>query len=156
MALDAWTSELKRMTDLFNSLSDEDLIREVAPGRNRGMYLLGHMASVHDGLMVLLRFEPAMMFPELQPIFHHTPDRAVADADLPSIATLREQYKTVNDRLMQHFSATTPDEWFSRHNNLSEEDFAKEPHRNRLNVVLSRTSHMAYHRGQVVFLTKKV
>ena len=46
-------------------------------------------------------------------------------------------------------------EWFTRHANISEADFPKEPHRNRLNVLLSRTSHLAYHRGQLVLLANK-
>jgi hypothetical protein len=35
---------------------------------------------------------------------------------------------------------------------VSPEDFAKEPHRNRLNVLISRTNHMANHIGQLLLL----
>ena len=33
---------------------------------------------------------------------------------------------------------------------LSAEDFAKEPHRNKISVLLSRNSHLAFHHGQMV------
>jgi hypothetical protein len=33
---------------------------------------------------------------------------------------------------------------------VSEEDFAKDPTRNRLAVVLSRTVHVSFHTGQAV------
>ena len=32
------------------------------------------------------------------------------------------------------------------------EDFIKEPHRNKLNVLLTRTTHLAYHAGQLALL----
>jgi hypothetical protein len=35
---------------------------------------------------------------------------------------------------------------------VSEEDFAKEPHRNRFTLLLSRTGHLAFHLGQVVLV----
>jgi hypothetical protein len=32
---------------------------------------------------------------------------------------------------------------------ISEQDFAKEPMRNKLNVLINRTNHLAYHYGQL-------
>jgi hypothetical protein len=49
-------------------------------------------------------------------------------------------------------NALTPDEWFQKHTAVTSEDFAKEPHRNRLNIVVTRTSHLSYHLGQLVLL----
>ena len=76
-------------------------------------------------------------------------------AELPSLADLRAQWKEVNDTLLGHMKSLPAEEWFTRHANISEGDFPKEPHRNRLNVLLSRTSHLAYHRGQLVLLANK-
>jgi hypothetical protein len=39
----------------------------------------------------------------------------------------------------------TPEDWLEKHTVVSDEDFAKDPSRNRLAVVLSRTNHMSYH-----------
>jgi hypothetical protein len=47
------------------------------------------------------------------------------------------------------------DEWFTRHNNVSAADFANEPHRNKLNIIINRTNHTSYHLGQLVYLAKK-
>ena len=152
MAVDAWNSELKATNALLDKLSDEQLMREIAPGRNRGIYLLGHLTAVHDQVLPLLRFQETI-FPELYGPFHDEPDRAVAD--LPSISQLRAQWKEVNDTLMAHMNKLPPGEWFTRHANISEADFPKEPHRNRLNVLISRTNHLAYHRGQLVLLVQK-
>jgi hypothetical protein len=35
---------------------------------------------------------------------------------------------------------------------MTEEDFEKEPGRNKLSVLINRTNHMAYHLGQLVLL----
>ncbi len=45
MVLDAWHTHIKRTDDLFNSLTDEQLMQEIAPGKNRGVYLLGTPGS---------------------------------------------------------------------------------------------------------------
>ncbi len=37
---------------------------------------------------------------------------------------------------------------------VTAEDFAREPHRNKLNIVLNRTGHVSYHLGQLVLLKK--
>jgi hypothetical protein len=92
-------------------------------------------------------------YPKYYSVFVQSPDSAVAD--LPSIAELRTQWTATNEKLSAHFASLTPDEWFTRHASVNAEDFAKEPHRNRLNVLLSRTNHLSYHRGQLVLLAAK-
>jgi hypothetical protein len=44
------------------------------------------------------------------------------------------------------------DEWFQKHTAVSDEDFVKEPHRNRLTAVMGRSGHLAYHVGQLALL----
>ncbi len=152
MALEGWQAQLNGFNTLLGELSDNQLMEEVAPGRNRGVYLLGHLTAVHDLMLPLLRFEKAL-YPELKPIFLDTPDKS--GKELPPISLLRKQWKEVNEKLMNHFNTLQPGEWFTRHASVSEEDFNKEPHRNRLNVILSRTNHLSNHRGQFVFLIKR-
>ncbi|MES2512929.1 MAG: DinB family protein, partial [Bacteroidota bacterium] len=84
--LDAWNSRLDSANKLFNALTDEHLQKEVAPGRNRGSYLLGHLAVVHDKMLPLLNFEPAL-YPDLEEAFLTKPDRAISN--VPSIQELR-------------------------------------------------------------------
>ena len=90
MALDAWTNELKYTNALLEKLTDDRLMQAVSPGRNRGIYLLGHLTAVHDQILPLLRFQETM-YPELYGPFHDEPDGAVAD--LPPISQLRAQWK---------------------------------------------------------------
>lgn len=71
---------------------------------------------------------------------------------MPSITELKEKLHAVNTKLSSHFQTIPVEEWFTRHTSVSAEDFAKEPHRNKLNVVINRTNHMANHIGQMLLL----
>jgi len=46
----------------------------------------------------------------------------------------------------------TSEDWLSRHTSVSEEDFAADPLRNKLNVLIGRTNHESYHLGQANLL----
>lgn len=149
MALDIWNVYISRTDVLANSLTDEQLQHEVSPGRNSGVYLLGHLAAVHDAMLPLLGLGNKL-YPELENIFIKNPDKS--GLPKPSIKQIRESWKAVNEKLAAHFSKMTAEEWFQRHSAVSEEDFNKEPHRNKLNLVINRTNHLSSHYGQMIFL----
>lgn len=149
MALDAWHTYIKRTDELFNSFSDEQLIKEIAPGKNRGVYLLGHLAAVHDRMLPLLELGDPL-YPGLWQPFVESPDKAVAD--LPSTQDLRAWWKEINANLNDKLSGLSANEWFQKHTSISAEDFAKEPHRNKLNITINRTNHLANHYGQLLLL----
>lgn len=146
-ALQGWKQVVERVDKVFAGFSDEDLQREVAPGRNRVYYLLGHLTAVHDHLLAILRLGERR-YAELDTQFIKTPDRKFEGKE-PSAAELRKAWSDANERLAAAFATLKPAEWLERHASVSEEDFAKEPHRHRLSVLLSRTSHAASHGGQV-------
>jgi hypothetical protein len=152
MGIDGWQAQVNLTSGLIEKLTDDQLMQEVAPGRNRGIYLLGHLAAVHDLMMPLLRFENAL-YPELKPLFLDAPDKSIEK--IPGVAQLRGEWKEVNEKLSAHIKGLPAEEWFTRHANITEEDFVKEPHRNRLNVLLGRTTHLSYHRGQLALLPAK-
>jgi len=147
--LDSWNARIHQTDELFNKLTDEQLQQEVAPGKNRGIYLLGHLTAVHDRMLPLLDFEQ-QLYPQLTDTFLNKPDKAVSE--IPSAKELRGYWKDVNAKLAKHFADLPIDGWFEKHTSVTVEDFVKEPHRNRLNVVLGRTGHLAYHAGQLILL----
>ena len=146
-ALLAWKQQLEQAQKLFAPLSDEQLKKEVAPGKNRLIYLYGHLAGVHDRMRPLLGIGP-QLHPQLDKPFLFEKDHTVADADLPSASDLKRMWDEVHNSLNEAFDKFTPEDWTSKHTSVSDEDFAKNPLRNRLAVLLSRTSHIAYHLGQ--------
>jgi uncharacterized damage-inducible protein DinB len=67
---------------------------------------------------------------------------------------LKQYWEEVNDKLLSQFQSLSADEWLLQHRAMSEEDYAKDPTRNRLAVLLSRTNHLSYHLGQVMLTLK--
>jgi hypothetical protein len=151
MALLTWEGQLKRVTNLFNSLTEEQLLQEIAPGRNTGIYLMGHLIAIHDGLLPLFGLGERL-HPELEEIFVKSPDKS--GKMMPSLSQLKEYWTEVHSHLEEKLAGLSEEQWFQRHNSVSEEDFQKEPHRNKLNVLLGRSTHIAYHLGQLVLLKK--
>jgi uncharacterized damage-inducible protein DinB len=149
MAISAWQAQNKRVDDLIGKYSDDQWKADTAPGRNSGTYLLGHLTAVNDGMLTLLGFGDKL-HPELEDIFLKNPDKS--GLDIPSLDNLKKYWKEVNTKLDSHIAALPAEDWFTRHSAVSEEDFVKEPHRNKLNILLSRTNHQAYHLGQLAYL----
>ena len=151
-ALSSWKLVVSRLDQGIAALSDQDLQLEVAPGRNRIFYLVGHLTAVHDRLFPMLSLGDRV-HPEFDEIFLDHPDRTFPDRVSPS--QLRKAWSEVNGKLTAAFERLRPEEWLQRHNAVSVEDFAKEPLRNRLAVLLSRTNHASFHTGQIILAKKK-
>ncbi|MCP9752404.1 DinB family protein [Ferruginibacter sp. HRS2-29] len=152
MAITAWKSHNKRVDELLNTLTDEQLATPTAPGRNSGVYLLGHLAAVNDNLFVLLGFGERL-HPELDLPFLQSPDGA--GLSIPDTVSLRKYWEEINSALSTAVDELSTEGWFEKHSAVSSEDFAKEPHRNKLNILLNRTNHQAYHLGQMNYLKTK-
>jgi len=144
-ALRTWKQNVDRASKLFAALSEEQLLQEIAPGRNRLVYLWGHLTAVNDALLPLLGFGDRL-HPELDAMFVSNPDRFVQE--MLSGAELKRMWDEINEVLWTGLSGLSASEWVQRHTAVSEEDFLREPHRNRFTVLLGRTGHMAYHLGQ--------
>ena len=150
--LRAWRFNADRIDKFFNALSPDQLEQEVATGRNRLIYLWGHIAAVNDGLFPLLGLGPKL-YPEMDSMFIANPDRAAVI--IYSAEQLKQAWSHINDKLLAGFSGWSLAEWLERHTAVSAEDFLREPHRNRFTVVLSRNTHMAYHFGQAILAKPK-
>ena len=149
MMLDRWNGAMKSCDDLLHALTDEQLQQEIAPGKNRGIYLLGHLIAVHDDMLRLLGMGEKA-YPQLVHAFIESPDKAVAE--LPALKDLRQFWEEQKHDLKGRFEALQSEAWFERHTAVSESDFVNEPHRNKLNILLTRTTHLTYHTGQLVLL----
>jgi hypothetical protein len=149
--INSWKLAIDRLDQMFSSLTDEGLQTEVAPGRNRVLYLLGHLTAVHDRLFPLLGLGQRL-HPELDDDFISEPDKK--SSDRVSAGELRRAWSEVNQQLMAAFVALPSEEWLKKHEAISAEDFAKEPLRNRLAVLQSRTIHAGFHGGQITLAVK--
>jgi len=149
MVIDEWNKQNNNFNKRLSSLADWQLSKEIAPGKNTGIYLVGHLVAISDAMLPLLGFGEKL-FPQLENIFIKNPDKS--GLEKPSVAELKDYLQAVNTKLSDHIQSTAPGEWFKRHMAVTEEDFAKEPHRNKLNIIINRSNHMSYHLGQLILL----
>ena len=147
LALKVWKAQIERADKLFGSLSSEEVQRDIAPGRNRLLYLWGHLTAIHDAMLPLLGLRDRR-HPEFDVAFVSNPDKS--QAAIPSHEQVRQAWTTVNGELQKGFERMSSSEWLQRHSAVSEEDFSKDASRNRFSILLSRTNHLSYHLGQAV------
>ena len=145
----AWDTHIARMNKLLNELTDDQLSAETASGKNTGIYLLGHLTAVSDRIIPLLGLGERR-FPELENLFVTSPDKS--GLTFPPLKELRKCWNETNASLTHYFTHMGTDDWFTKHTAVSEEEFAKEPHRNKLNLLINRTNHLSYHLGQLIYL----
>jgi DinB superfamily len=146
-ALNSWKLVISRIDQAIASLTNEQLERQVAPGRNRVFYLVGHLTATHDRMFPMLGLGERL-HPELDETFLNNPDRSLPDSISPP--DLKRMWTEVNSKLSAAFERLTAQEWLQKHSAVSEEDFAKDPLRNRLAVLMSRTNHASFHAGQAI------
>jgi uncharacterized damage-inducible protein DinB len=151
VAINSWRLVVERADKIFSRLTEDQLLSEVAPGKNRVIYLWGHLIAIHDAMFSILGLGPRL-HPDLDAIFVDNSDQAVTE--IPSAGHLKQYWDEVNGRLLSQFQNLSADEWLLRHRAMSEEDYAKDPTRNRLAVLLSRTNHLSHHLGQVTLALK--
>lgn len=148
----AWAASNKLISKFFNEYEDAYYFNEVAPGRNRAIYLLGHLIAANDSMLPMFNLGERL-YPELEATFLRTPDKT--SADTLTIAELKQYWETLNTTLAANFDKMQTQDWMGRHTRVSEQDFALEPTRNKVNVLIGRTNHQQYHYGQLTLLIQK-
>ena len=143
----SWKQIVNRLDQRFAPLDGEQLQKQVAPDKNRLFYLLGHLTVVHDRMLPLLGIGERL-HPQLDEVYLSNPDRTFADP--LSAVDLKKAWSEVNNAITSAVEKFSVEDWLKKHAAVSEEDFAKEPTRNRLAVFLSRTNHASFHTGQAV------
>lgn len=141
-----WTVNNGRMQKVLESIDDEHFNKPILPGGNSPSWILGHLVDTDDALLELFAIG-ARKHPELKKIYNH--ERGGNQQGHLSKNELMTKWKNILAELDKAFQSWNEKEWLSRHQAVSEEDFKKEPHRNKLNVMLSRVTHKASHLGQI-------
>ena len=142
----SWKQIVHRLDERLASLDDEQLQKRVAPNKNRLFYLLGHLTVVHDRMLPLLGIGERL-HPELEEAYLTNPDQTISDP--LSAADLKKAWSEVNAAITSAVEKFAVDDWLKKHTAVSNEDFSKNPTRNRLAVFLNRTNHASFHTGQI-------
>src|SRR5258706_12100144 len=108
LGLKTWNAQIDRADKLFAGLSSEEILREIAPGRNRLLYLWGHLTAVHDRMLPLLALGERL-HPEFDVAFVTNPDKS--QADIPSHSQVRQAWNTINGELWTGFEKMSSTTW---------------------------------------------
>lgn len=101
MAVHSWNTQVNSTTNLLKSLSDDQLMQEISPGKNSGIYLLGHLTAYHDLMSEILGIGERTL-PGLSTLFLQIPDST--NAIMPALSELRNYWKAVHERLDHAFA----------------------------------------------------
>jgi hypothetical protein len=121
-ALTAWNTTIERVDKFFLSLTPEEGTLEVAPGRNRLIYILGHLTVTHDRMLDLLDLG-ARLHPEFDAMFLSTPDKTI---ELPPFERVRGAWAEVNQKISQRIELFSSSDWVRRPTAVSSEGIAKD------------------------------
>jgi hypothetical protein len=146
-----WTTYNTRMQKMMDALSEEKFNTPILSNGNSPSWIFGHLADTDDRLLELFGIR-GRLFPELGKIYHN--ERGSNQTGHLSKAALTAKWNAISAELDKTFKLWSEGDWMGRHTAVSEEDFKKEPHRNKLNVMLGRVSHKASHLGQVAMQPK--
>src|SRR6266849_1221396 len=122
LGLKAWKTQIDRADKLFGTLSSDEVLREIAPGRNRLLYLWGHLTAIHDAMLPLLGLRERL-HPEFDVAFVSRSEEHTSE--LQSHEQVRRAWNAVNAELWKGFEKMSWSDWVQRHSGVSEEDFAK-------------------------------
>jgi hypothetical protein len=150
---DQWTIMTNWISNTLKQLSDDDLANHIAPQRNHGIWILGHLIFSEDELAVYLG-KDNFLFPEYETLFGMgTPLLPVQQ--YPPAQVLREQWAQVVARNRQVLANVSDAEWNEPHTRIGSQDplddFFKTKGRTWAIWILHQTLHL----GQLNTLLRK-
>jgi uncharacterized damage-inducible protein DinB len=151
MVLSGWKNGQDKIEKALAMLSDDDMDMELMPDGNSVSWVVGHLAAVNDSLLTILGLGEKLNEDYFDYFLNDD-----SPVKVPTVAQTRDYWRVTIERLNDAMAELSAEDWFDKHTTVSAEDFAKEPHRNRLNVLLSRTYHLNHHYGQLALVLKTI
>ena len=131
----------------LNSLSDEDLAAEIAPGRNTGIWTLGHLIASMDDIGLYLCNED-ILYKDLWDQFG--PGSKSDGKAYPPVSEMRERWIKVNEKAKRIISGLTDNELNEKHNNKQD---TTEFYNTKQKVIDCWILHQMYHAGHLGILS---
>src|SRR5207253_9020650 len=98
--------DIKRVGTICLSCAEEQIFVEVAHGKNRILYIWGHLTAINDAMFSVLRLGERL-HPELDAVFIAQPDRSVP---LPTSTEIAKCWEDVHTELLSRFTALSSTE----------------------------------------------
>src|ERR1019366_8461519 len=135
----------------LDELTDEELRSDIIPGKNHGVWILGHLIASDDTLSEYLGYGPTL-FPESQVYSQGNTLLPVDECKSPSV--LRGEWKKVCEKNESIYQTLTDAELDQPHAMLQgnpAEDYFK----TKQGVIINWSLHQVHHAGQLALLLAK-
>jgi uncharacterized damage-inducible protein DinB len=143
---------MRGWVDMYlDELSDEELRSDIIPGKNHGVWVLGHLVASDDTLSEYLGYGP-QLFPETQ--VYAQGSKLMSVENCKPASTLRDEWKQVCGKNEQVYQLLKDEELDQPHAIISgnpEDDYFK----TKQGVIINWTLHQVHHAGQLALLLTK-
>lgn len=133
---------------LLKSFKDEDYLIEISPGKNHGVFILGHLVASDDDFSLYMG-KGDFLFPEYQDMFASGSPLKPA-SEYPTVKEILEKWKAVCDKNEKIYQELTDAE-LSEYHELCK-DPEKDWFKTKARVVQAWQLHQNYHAGQLAVI----
>jgi len=137
------------ISETLKSLTDEDLCKEIDPGKNHGVWILGHLFQSEDELSGYFG-KGGYIFPEYESLFGQK-NKTALPSSYPDVSFLRKQWETVKAKNDKILSELSDEEWNEPHA-LIEGNLENDYFKTKGGCIMNWILHQTYHIGQLVLL----
>ena len=139
------------VNETMSGFADEDFYTELSPGKNHGVWILGHLI-VSDDDFSLYMGKGGLLYPEYSEVFGQG-SKIKPVEDYPSVKKLKGLWANVCKKNMAIYSSLKDSEFDEPHALVEdpEKDFFKTKER----VIYAWQLHQMYHTGQLGVLLSR-
>jgi len=135
---------------IISSLSDEDLKKEIFPGKNHGVWLLGHLITCEDDFALFMG-KGEITYMDYHNMFAEETQPLSFD-NYPPISEMKAKWKEMLEKNRKIYSELNDSELNESHaQRKGENDFCK----TKEDVAVHWQVHLMYHAGQLSVLIPK-
>lgn len=135
---------------IISSLSEDDLKKEIAPGRNHGIWLLGHLITCEDDFALFMG-KGEITYPAYHDMFAEE-TKPLPFENYPPVSEMREKWKEMLKKNKKIYDELRDEELHEAQAQLKgENDFCK----TKEDVAVHWQLHLMYHTGQLGMLVPK-
>ncbi|MBS1517152.1 MAG: DinB family protein [Bacteroidetes bacterium] len=133
---------------VLNGLDDADFKHELSPGKNNGVWLLGHLVVCDDDFSLYMG-KGDILYPDYVDLFGQG-TKVMPPEKYPPVKELREGWKKVCEKNYRIYSNIRDEELKEPHALVKniEEDYFK----TKENIIMHWQLHQMYHAGQLAVI----
>lgn len=139
------------INDTLSRLSDNDFNLELFPGKNHGVWILGHLVVSDDDFSKFMG-RGELLFPEYSEIFRQG-SKVLPVENYPSVSELKKCWDDVCQKNRKIYLDLKDFEFDEPHAML--EDAEKDFFKTKGKVIMTWQLHQMYHNGQLAALLSK-